>query len=225
MADFRSPFVPELPRFTGRRGRLSRLRRRVLVRADAWRSRLLPRLGRRCRVHAVRHGARLRSRAASDPDHRQRPHHPGRGPGIALSVCVREDPVSRARARAQPLTHAARRVRGARLYLQSHPGAVRGAGARGERAHRRRRHLSGRAVAALRSRGSRRSRSPSIARCATSTRRPTCISSAWAAWSVVGSSPEMLVRVEGSRVEDAPDRRDAAAWPQRRRKTCGSPKS
>ena len=51
----------------------------------------------------------------------------------------------------------------------------------GEGAHRRRRHLPGRAVAALRGRGRRPIRSPSTARCATSTRRRTCISSAWAA--------------------------------------------
>ncbi len=46
--------------------------------------------------------------------------------------------------------------------------------------HRRRRHLPGRAVAALRGRGRRRRRSPSTARCATSIRRRTCSSSAWA---------------------------------------------
>ncbi len=40
-------------------------------------------------------------------------------------------------------------------------------------------------------------RSRSIARCATSTRRLTCSSSAWAAARSSGSSPEMLVRVEG----------------------------
>ena len=47
-------------------------------------------------------------------------------------------------------------------------------------------------------------RSPSTARCATSTRRRTCTSSAWASVSIVGSSPEMLVRVEGPHVETHP---------------------
>ncbi len=56
----------------------------------------------------------------------------------------------------------------------------------------------------------------------TSTRRRTCISSASAGCSLVGSSPEMLVRVEGARVADAPDRRHAAARRDADARTSGS---
>ena len=168
MADFRSPFVPGPAALHRRRGRLSRLRRRVVVRAGARRSRRRRRRRRRCRVHAVRHGAGVRSRAAPDPDHRQRAHHRRRGSRVALSVRLREDPVPRARARAQPVAHARRsRQRRSSVRVEPHARAVRGAGAHGEGAHRRRRHLPGRAVAALRGRRRAPIRSPSTARCAT----------------------------------------------------------
>ena len=73
MAGFRSPHVPGLPRFTGGRRRVSRLRRGAVVRA---RAAAAPRRGRprhrRCRVHGVRHGAGVRPRPAPHPAHGQR---------------------------------------------------------------------------------------------------------------------------------------------------------
>ena len=58
-----------------RRGRLSRLRRRLVVRAGARRPRRSVGRRRSGRLHAVRHGARVRSRPAPHPDHRQRADH------------------------------------------------------------------------------------------------------------------------------------------------------
>ena len=43
--------------------------------------------------------------------------------------------------------------------------------------------------------------------------------------SIVGSSPEMLVRVEGPQRPDASDCRHAPARPQPRKRTCGWPRS
>ncbi len=59
-------------------------------------------------VHAVRHGAGVRSRQASHPAHRQRADHARRGSRDAVSVRLRADPVPRARARAQPVAGAGR---------------------------------------------------------------------------------------------------------------------
>ena len=103
MADFRSPFVPDLPRFTG--GAVGYLG----YGAASWFEPVLGDLGdatrrrRSGRLHAVRHGAGVRPRPAPDPDHRQRAHHRRRRPRVAVPVRVRQDPVPRARARAQPL--------------------------------------------------------------------------------------------------------------------------
>ena len=63
-----------------RRGRISRLRRIVLVRAGAGRPGRQPPTAPIGRVHAVRHRARLRSRAAPDSDHREREDHGRRRP-------------------------------------------------------------------------------------------------------------------------------------------------
>ena len=106
MNSFQSPFVPGLPRFTG--GAVGYLgydtaewfeptvaSRRRSARATARSP------GRRRGLHAVRHGARVRSRAAPDPAHRQRAHLGRRRPALALSVRVREDRIPRARARAR----------------------------------------------------------------------------------------------------------------------------
>ena len=158
MADFRSPFVPDLPRFTG--GAVGYLG----YGAASWFEPVLGDLGEgadgadHAGLHAVRHRAGVRSRAAPHPDHRQRANHGGRRPRVAVSVRVREDPVPRARARAQSLARRAHEPdRRSRDAVEPHARAVRGAGARGQGVHRRRRHLSGRAVAALR--GGRRRRS------------------------------------------------------------------
>ena len=88
-------------------------------------------------------------------------------------------------------------------------------------AHRRRRHLSGRCCRSASRPMSPPIRSRSTGRCATSTRRRTCISSAWAACPIVGSSPEMLVRVEGSRVETHPIAGTRPRGQQPRRRSCG----
>ena len=53
------------------------------------------RTSRRSRVHDLRHGARVRSRAASDSDYRERAHHARRRPRGVVSVRVHEDRVSR----------------------------------------------------------------------------------------------------------------------------------
>ena len=98
----------------------------------------------------------------------------------ALSVRLREDSVSRTRARARAVAGRGRRRRCAGDPLQHGAGDLRSGRAHDQGAHCRRRHLPGGAVAALRSRRHAPIRSPSIERCATSIRRPTCISSGWA---------------------------------------------
>ena len=65
----------------------------------------------RGRLHAVRHGAGVRPRAAPDPDHRQRAHHRRRGSRVAVPVRLREDRVRRARARARAVEGRRRRRR------------------------------------------------------------------------------------------------------------------
>ena len=226
MADFRSPFVPELPRFTG--GAVGYLG----YDAASWFEPVLGDLGDGAdgadagRLHAVRHGAGVRSRAAPHPDHRQRAHHRRRRSRVAVSVRLREDRVPRARARAQPVAsrgrepaRAARRSR--RTYTRERfEEQVRD----GEGAHRRRRHLPGRAVAAVRGRGRAPIRSPSTARCATSTRRPTCISSAWAACRSSARRRRCWCasKARASRRIRLPARGRAGATTKR---TCGSPRS
>ena len=112
-ADGRLPIAvrPGAAALHGRRGGLSRLRRGVVVRTGARRSRLGRRRRRRCRLHAVRHGAGLRSRAAPDPADRQRADLGGRRSGIAVPVRLREDSVPRAGARAQPVAREGRERR------------------------------------------------------------------------------------------------------------------
>ena len=83
-----------------RGGRLPRLRGGGLVRADHRPRRRRPAARRRRRVHALRHGAGLRPRAAPHPGHRQRPHQRRRGPQGALPVRLRQDRLRRERARA-----------------------------------------------------------------------------------------------------------------------------
>ena len=112
MAEFRAPFVQGLPRFTGGAvGFSATTRRRWFEPAleAAWAGiarRVGSRRRRRCRIHAVRYGAGVRSREAPDPDHRQRAHHGGRGSRGAVSVRLREDSVPRARARARAVAAA-----------------------------------------------------------------------------------------------------------------------
>ena len=200
-----------------RRGRVSRLRRLVVVRAGARRSGRGHRRRGRCGVHAVRHGARLRSRPAPDPDHRERADHAGRRPRIALPVRVRQDSVPRARARAQPVAPALGAGTAARDPVQLHAGAVRGAGADGQGAHRGGRHLSGRAVAALRGRGRRRS-VHGLPRAAA--REPVALHVFHPHGRRVGR--RLVARDAGARRgiarRDASDRGHAAARPQRRRR-------
>ena len=87
MAELQSPFVPGLPRFTGGAvGFIGYDASPIFEPAlgKAWargdrrpQGRPRRRRRRRCGLHAVRHGAGLRSRQASDPHHRQRAHHRG----------------------------------------------------------------------------------------------------------------------------------------------------
>ena len=65
------------------------------------------------RLHALRHGARVRSRAAPAAHHRQRAHHRRRGPRVAVSVRLREDRVPREGAGTQRCRLRARREAGA----------------------------------------------------------------------------------------------------------------
>ena len=149
MADFRSPFVPDLPRFTG--GAVGYLG----YGAATWFEPVLGDLGgsadgaRSRGVHAVRHGPGVRPRPASHPDHRQRPHYRGRRPRVAVPVRVREDSVRRTRARAQLVAGPARAERASGSAVQLHTREIRRAGADRERVHRGRRYLPGRAVAAV----------------------------------------------------------------------------
>ena len=109
MADFRSPFVPGPAALHRRRGRLPRLRRGVVVRAGAGRSR------RRPPTAPTRPGFMLFDTVLAFDHvqhrilhHRQRAHHGRRRPRVAVPVRVREDSVPRARARAQPVARAPR---------------------------------------------------------------------------------------------------------------------
>ncbi len=108
-------------------------------------------------LHDVRHRAGLRPRPAPHPDHRQRPHHRRRGPRrrstsspAPRSTSSNANSNARCRCR-RPATSGA-------LVLSSNQTQEQfeGAGAHGQGAHRRRRHLPGGAVAALRGRGRRR---------------------------------------------------------------------
>ncbi len=90
MADYRSPFVPDLPRFTG--GAVGYFG----YDASSWFEPVLAiceRLttARPGRVHGVRHGPRVRSRPASDSRSSRTRAHRGRRPGVVVSVRVRED--------------------------------------------------------------------------------------------------------------------------------------
>ena len=226
MADFRSPFVPGAAALHRRRRRLSRLRRGGVVRAGARRSR------RRPPTAPIEAGFMLFDTVLAF-DHVQ--HRiliianaritRGRRPRVAVSVRVREDSVPRARARAQPLASRGRDGAAALdVHVEPHARAVRGAGPHGEGVHRRRRHLPGRAVAALRGRGRAPIRSPSTARCATSTRRRTCISSAWAACRSSARRRRCWCasRARASRRIRSPARGRADATTKR---TCGWPRS
>ena len=133
---------------------------------------------------------------APHPAHRQRAHHGGRGPAGALPVRVRQDRVPRARARARAVAAERRAERrrppcvGVNLTREDFEAVV---GTR-EGAHRRRRHLPGRAVAALRGRRSAPIRSPSTARCARQSVALHVLHPHGRRAAIVGSSPEMLVR-------------------------------
>ena len=224
MADFRSPFVPELPRFTG--GAVGYLG----YGAASWFEPTLGDLGASpdaaddagfmlfdtvLAFDHVQHRILIIANARITPDEDLE--------SLYQFACAKIQFLERELER--NLSHTRPDASEALVFTSNHTQrAVRGAGARGEGAHRRRRHLSGRAVAAVRSRGRRRSRSPSIARCATSTRRRTCISSAWAAsrWSArrrrcwSGSKARAWRRIR------SPARGRAAAT---RKRTCGSPRS
>ena len=215
-----------------RRGRLHRLRRVADVRAGAAATLGRARPGparterrRRSRVHAVRHGAGVRSRQAPDPDHRQRAHHRRRGPRGAVPVRLREDSVPRARARAQPVAAGRASAAGARVRRQPDARGLRSRRAHDQGAHRRRRHLPGGAVAAVRGRRRRPIRSPIYRALRHVNPSPYMYFIRMGGLAIVGSSPEMLVRVEGPPRRDPSDCRHAAARHATRTRICGWPRS
>ena len=223
MAEFQSPFVPGLPRFTGGAVGLPRLRRGRVVRAGR-----APRRSRR--PIATRPGSWCstrcwRSITSSIASWRS----PTRGCARARTcaalydfACAKIEFLERELERnlSQPTRRPARRLTVvANQTREQFEAAVRPIQediAAGEIYQA---VLSQRFEATTR-----RRRSTSIARCATSTRRPTCSSSAWARDAIVGASPEMLVRVEGRHVETHPiagtrrrggdARRGSARWPR-----------
>ena len=205
MAEFQSPFVPDLPRFTG--GAVGYLD----YDAAEWfepavRARQAAARSRPGRLHGVRHRARVRSRQAPDPRDRQRAAAAGRGSARRSTTSPARRSISSS-ASSSAICRGRARGRAAGLEVTRQPDARGSSKARVRRdpgGHRRRRDLPGRAVAAVRRRRRRRRRSTSIARCATSIRRRTCSSSAWARDAIIGASPEMLVRVEGRHVETHP---------------------
>ena len=148
-----------------------------------------------------------------------------RGPGGALPVRLRQDPVPRARARAQPVA-AGRRRGGRRREVRSNQTreTFEGGRAHDQGAHRRRRHLPGGAVAALRDRRHRRS--------------VHGLSRAAARQSVAVHVFHPHGRARDRRLvagdagagrraarRDASDRRHAAARRATRRRICGWPRS
>ncbi len=224
MNSFQSPFVPGLPRFTG--GAVGYLG----YDTAAWFEPTAARAGDApldrddAGLHAVRHGAGLRSRPASHPADRQRAHLRRRRSEVALSVCLREDRVPRARARARAVAEAADRRR--RASTSSRTCRSR----RTSRSSSARRNTSPPATSTrscCRSVSKPRSasmRSPSIARCATSIRRRTCSSSGWAIARSSDRRPRCWCAskaVTPSRIR-SPARGRAAS---RKKKTCGSAKS
>ena len=235
MAEFQSPFVPGLPRFTGGAvGFIGYDASPVFEPAllDAWAQGAVEheRHGRsrergRSRLHAVRYGARVRSRQAPDPDHRQRAGHGRRGSAGALPVRLRQDPVPRARARARPVAAGRRRRRrrrsSARTWTRE---TLRSGRAHDQGAHRRRATSTRRCCRSVSRRTSPPIRSRSTARCATSTRRRTCISSAWAGWRSSDRRRRCWCGSKGgaSRRTRSPARGRAAAT---RKTICGSARS
>ena len=92
--------------------------------------------------------------------------------------------------------------------------------------HPGRRHLPGRAVAALQPARSRCRPSRSIARCGASTPRPSCSILDFGGFAVVGSSPEILVRLRDDTVTirpiagTRPRGNDAGGGPRARRRSA-----
>ena len=145
------------------RRRISRLRCRGMVRAGHAAGN--QRLRRGSWLHALRHRARLRSRATPDPHHRKRQDHGRRGPRVALSVRLNKiEFVERELER----TLSKRRSDPMRIldHLERQPRAVRADGAHRERTS----PLATSIRSSCRSDSKRRSRpirSRSIARCDT----------------------------------------------------------
>ena len=107
MAGFHSPFVPGLPRFTG--GAVGYLGYDAAAWFEPVDLQPTTAVDEEAGVHVLRYGARVRSRAAPDSHHRQRPHHRRRGSRVAVSVRLRQDRVRRARSRSRAVEGAAER--------------------------------------------------------------------------------------------------------------------
>jgi anthranilate synthase component 1 len=99
MAGFHSPFVPGLPRFTG--GAVGYLGYDAAAWFEPVELQAADREDDEAGFMLFDTGARLRPRAPPHPDHRQRAHQRRRGSGVALPVRVREGGVRGARARAR----------------------------------------------------------------------------------------------------------------------------
>ena len=206
MADFRAPVVPDLPRFTG--GAVGFLG----YDATSWFEPVPREAAGRRRGRAIRPPGFMLFDTVLAFDHVR--HRiliianarvtPGRGPRGAVPVRVRQDRVPRARAAGEPVAAGAAARRAAAGAVEHHPRAVRVGGAQRARSTSRPATSTRWCCRSASRPTSTPTRSRSTARCGTSTRRPTCSSSAWARRSIVGASPEMLVRVEGDRVETHP---------------------
>ena len=157
------------------------------------------------RLHGVRHGAGVRSREAPHPADRQRAHHPDEDlEALYQFACARIgflETRTRARPRPSARRHAAAPLKVERQHRRE---PIRGSGRQAKE------HIAAGdiyqvvLVAAVR----RRSRGrPVHGLPGAPPRQPVALHvfhAAWAGSSVVGSSPEMLVRVEGRRVETHP---------------------
>ena len=139
-----------------------------------------------------------------DSHHRERPDHRGRRPGVVVSVRVREDRVPRARARARALARASGRRRRAR-------GQVQLSRAEDSKTHVRKakEHIAAgdiyQVVLSQRFEADVTVEPFTVYRALRHVNpSPYMYFIRMGGVSVVGSSPEMLVRVEGSRVETHP---------------------
>ena len=201
-----------------RRRRLPGLRGRALLRAARAHGARTTRSACPKRLHVHGHAARLRPPAAQDQGRQPLPprrRHRGGVPAGGLADRGAGRRASRSRWTSCPTVPAPASADDAGRHLQHD---ARGAS---QRPCSRRRSTSSPATSSrscCRSASSgrpRRTPSTSTAPCARSTRRPTCTTSTSARLQLVGTSPEMLVRVEDGKIDYHPI---AGTRPPRRRR-------